>query len=645
VLTLTRREVKLPVSRLLPWSGPASEPLESRQEIILRLAAHAARREEIASRVDPLELWELAQGEVERAGAEWFASLIFSDPDADAMAAVGRALLEQKTHFKFQPPEFVVLPRETAEARQAEQEAAREREQLVIGGQAFFGALMDARSRRRPPPSPPADEALARRLRALVLAAVAGTLEHEEQQAWKAITKVLPDDPHLPLHLARAWGLVSEHHNLLLDQEGYAWGDDWSAQHAEQIRDVAARFATRREEPEATPYLSIDSATTLDIDDAFALDRTADGGFRLRLALSCPALDWPFGSTLDTTVRERGSSIYLPEGTSHMLPEALGLDLYSLRAGMPRPALVLECRLDSEGRQLSAALASGTVAAENSTYEKAEADLDSDRPDGRIVTGLELTGRLRGLRIAGGAVIVQRPETKVVLSEGEQGPKVEIEVPEPCPRAQLLVSELMILANAAVGKWAADSDLPLLYRTQDIALPADAAGEWSSAEDAFRVVRLLTNTLLEATPKPHACIAAPAYAPVTSPLRRYPDLLNQGQILHFLETDRPRWTREDLERMLPMITARVEAAGRIQRYRTRYWKLVYLLQHKDQAFEAVVVDDGNLVTAALPREQIFVRAPRDIFGAKLYPGQRFLLRLARINPLENEIRVAEAWED
>jgi exoribonuclease-2 len=59
----------------------------------------------------------------------------------------------------------------------------------------------------------------------------------------------------------------------------------------------------------------------------------------------------------------------------------------------------------------------------------------------------------------------------------------------------------------------------------------------------------------------------------------------------------------------------------------------------------VVADNGNMVTLSLPREQIFVRGERKIFGDKITPGQGYQLRLGRIDPLNNEIHVINAWEE
>jgi exoribonuclease-2 len=643
--TMHKRETKLPAARLLPWAGPQYDPAASRAVMEERLSLHDARRQELAGGVDPMAVWELAQGELERARAEWFAGLVWDRPDADRVAAMGRALLEHKTHFKFNPPDFEVHPADKVEARLAEQELAKERERVVLGGQAFFAALWEAYTRRQRPPAAPDDADLAARLRDLLFAAMAERSDPEAQALWKSLTKGLPEVPYLALYLAQAWGLVGEHHNVQLEVEGYAWGDVWAAEHAADLAGMRTRFEELRRPAEAAPYVSVDSATTRDIDDAFVVTRAGDG-YRVSLALACPALDWPFGSGLDAAVRERASSIYLPEGTSHMLPEELGLELFTLRAGEERPGLVLDFELDAQGTVVSLVPREAWVRiSENSTYEKVEEALAAGTADPSLAAAFELAEKLRAGRIAAGAVVVERPDPKLILRQEDGATVVDLEDTPENARAQLVVSEFMILGNAAMGAWARDAGLPMLYRTQDVTLPKDAAGVWRAPEEAYRVVRMAGCTLLEPEPRLHACLGVLAYSPITSPLRRYPDLMNQAQALCWLRTGAPLWTREDLVRLLPVITARVEAASRIQRYRTRYWKLEYFRQRKDQFFSAVVVEDAQFVSATLPREQFFVRAPRDLFGEKVYPGKRFAVRLGKINPLLNEVRLMEAVEE
>lgn len=72
------------------------------------------------------------------------------------------------------------------------------------------------------------------------------------------------------------------------------------------------------------------------------------------------------------------------------------------------------------------------------------------------------------------------------------------------------------------------------------------------------------------------------YAPSTSPLRRYPDMINETQIISLLRDGKPRWSKEELDTLLPLLNAHLDAAGQVQRFRPRYWKLLYFKQQGDR---------------------------------------------------------------
>ena len=133
LLLPNRRETRLTAARLLPWLGPLHAADAGREETVRLLETHKKAREELAAAVPVMDVWELAQGEVATAQAQWFAELFASDPDPDQVAAYGRALLACKSHFRFQPPDFQVFSAETVEKRLAEQKSREEREALIAG--------------------------------------------------------------------------------------------------------------------------------------------------------------------------------------------------------------------------------------------------------------------------------------------------------------------------------------------------------------------------------------------------------------------------------------------------------------------------------------------------------------------------------
>lgn len=659
LLLPNRREVRLAPGRLLPWTGPAMGPPQGREEALRFIEEHRRLREQEAAKIPILEAWELAQGEMASAGAQWFAELFQPEPGPDTVAAHGRALLACKSHFRFQPPVFQIFDQETVALREQEQKHREEREALTAGGAAFLRLLWDVAARRRSQPPdaaemPPAE--VAERLKHMLLALVADPENQDDAELWRLVSKGLPQEPHLPLQLLMAWGVLPAHHNFWLDRAEYAPGDLWWHPCADEVESVANAPKNAGLPVSDLPFISIDSPTTRDVDDAFSICRTADG-WHLAVALACPALAWPFGGPLDRLVQRRATSIYLPEGTCHMLPEKLGTGSCSLLAGEPRPALCLTLAVDAGGRPTAFSPGISLVRLRaNLCYGECQAVLDAlaagrglpENPAApyaaQLADGLALARARLAARVADGAVVMERPEQNIILEGSGEDTVVRLETEAEDADARLLVAEMMILASACLAEWGLEKHVPMLHRTQDVAVPREYAGVWRQPQDLARIMRALIPSSLEVQARPHAALGLPRYAPVTSPLRRYPDMVNEAQVCHYLQTGKPRWDENDLETLLDTLRPALEGAGQAQRFRPRYWKLLFFRQQGDKKWWQGVITDENdaYVTVSLPEQGIFVRGRRRFFDERACPGMPVAVRLGRVNPLYNEIQIMEA---
>ena len=676
LLLPNRRETRLNSSRLLPWIGPLHAADMGREDAVRLLEAHKKSREDMAAQIPVMDVWELAEGEVEMAPASWFAELFESDPNTDHVSAYGRALLACKSHFRFQPPDFQVFAADMVEKRMVEEKARLERESLAAGGAAFLRLLWEVVCRKRELPQPPQDGAalgdwppheVAERLEEVLFARMVDPESQEYENIWRTLSKGLPDVPHLPLQLLVAWGKVPAHYNFWLDRAGYASGDTWWANCGDEVaalaaagRDPVAAFA--RQWPDGAletcdqPCISIDSATTRDVDDAFYI--AAEGeGWALTLMLACPSLFWNFGGPLDKIVLHRGTSIYLPEGDCHMLPEVLGTEAYSLLAGQVRPALRVLVHVAADGTLggCEISVVQNTLAA-NLTYVDSQAVLDAQAagealPQNaaapfaeQLRMGLAMARQRQTARIADGAVIMDRPDP-VIRLEGEGADvRVEVGLDYQAADAQMLVAEMMILASAAVAQWAAEHGVAMLHRVQDVVLPREYAGIWTSPQDMTRIMRALTPSGLEVQARPHAALGLARYTPVTSPLRRYPDLVNEEQLVHYFRTGQPRWTEAELVDLLNVLSPALDAAGQVQRFRPRYWKLLFFRQKGDKVWWNGVITEENdaFVTVSLPEQGMFVRGKRRMFDERAHPGLAVDVRIGKVQPLYNEIMILEA---
>ena len=296
--------------------------------------------------------------------------------------------------------------------------------------------------------------------------------------------------------------------------------------------------------------------------------------------------------------------------------------------------------------------------AANLTYRDSQAVLDAqaESPDaplpenpaaahaGQLSAGLELARKRQSARIEDGAVVMDRPDPAISL-EGE-GADVRVHVgPDYCASdAQMLVAEMMILASAAVAHWARERGMAMLHRVQDVVLPREYAGVWSTPQDMTRIMRALTPSGLEVQARPHAALGLDRYTPVTSPLRRYPDLVNEAQVVHFLCTGQPRWSEDALVSLLHALSPALDGAGQVQRFRPRYWKLLFFRQQGDKVWWPGVITEENdaFVSVSLPDQGMFVRGRRKLFDDRAHPGLQVDVRIGKVHPLYNEIMILEA---
>jgi exoribonuclease-2 len=141
-----------------------------------------------------------------------------------------------------------------------------------------------------------------------------------------------------------------------------------------------------------------------------------------------------------------------------------------------------------------------------------------------------------------------------------------------------MVAEWMIAANQAAAQFCHENNLPCIYRVQESIAP--------EREDEEGAARSHVRAQLKPERAPHRDLGVDGYTQITSPLRRYSDLVMQRQIVSFLQTGKPHYSQTDLWARALSIE---DMTRRIQRLESRadlYWKCVYLSQHLGQTYTA-----------------------------------------------------------
>lgn len=328
---------------------------------------------------------------------------------------------------------------------------------------------------------------------------------------------------------------------------------------------------------------AIDNAWSADPDDAVSLE-----GDSVWVHVADPAASVPSDSAVDLEARGRGETLYLPEGVYRMIAEE-ALPLYALGLSPRSPALSFRMQLDAEGEVTDIEIVRSTVQVERLTY--GEADERSASPE--LAPLFALAEKLHKKRLAAGAVTIDLPEVHLSVAEGQ----VTIE-PVRDYRSAEMVRELMLLAGIGAARWAIRNRLPFPFVAQEVGdLPADPL---PGLAGSYQLRRCMRPRRLSAQPGRHGGLGLPEYTQVTSPLRRYTDLLAHQQIRAFLTGAQPLSVEGVLERVAAGEIA-AQAAVQAERASRTHWTMVHLSRMAGTEWDAVIVDrKGGRATVLIP---------------------------------------------
>ncbi len=348
---------------------------------------------------------------------------------------------------------------------------------------------------------------------------------------------------------------------------------------------------------ETGPILAIDDAETLDVDDALAVERVP-GATILHVLIADVAGRVPLESACGHEAGRRCSTIYLPEGTVPMLPPELAEGALGLHEGAERQAVDFRITLNEEGRPYDLRIGVCRIRVDRQlTYARADALLAGSEtdPDPRVGESLRhlhaLATAARRMRHARGGVIWQ-PERFKVRADADGRPTITPIPPD--SRARALVGELMILAGALVADYCVQHAIPAIYRAQDCAPFHGTRGDLDqrpSTSGVYGLLRGMRPATLRTTPSPHAGLGVDAYLQVTSPIRRFQDLLAHVQLRAHALRRAPPLAPRDLLELLSTLEETHKAQAKVMRAGTRYWILKHYEALAPHRVEAEVIGE------------------------------------------------------
>ena len=383
---------------------------------------------------------------------------------------------------------------------------------------------------------------------------------------------------------------------------------------------------------------SVDSKTTQDIDDAISFETNGDR-VTLGVHISNVAYVVSRGCFLDQGALERAETVYFPEGRIDMFPRELVSGKLSLTAGDTRPALSLFATFNKEDFTLIDYRFEVTLirVSKNLTYAEATEIFDQTQWGNSLVT---LANSLRSARVKKGAFIVQLPELKIRVGDQDG-----ISISKDCMNspAHNVVSECMILMNRLSGDFFGKNEIPALFRSQTQEIDPEAR-ELDAGDVLFpvKVIKHLKPSLVTSTPEIHKSLGVACYVQMTSPIRRYLDLIMQRQLISWLEEQKICYSESELEDTNTRVSLATREIKNAQRSRHRYWLIRYLLEKDIKGATGYVSSRGyNGFNVYIP-EFLVELALSNAGGRAFDIGSELSLSIWGVDPLRRRIRVSPA---
>ena len=335
---------------------------------------------------------------------------------------------------------------------------------------------------------------------------------------------------------------------------------------AEEVsRDVNEEDLKTRTDFRDHMIFTIDGNDAKDFDDAVEVYEREDGGFKVGVHIADVSAYVKEGGAIDNDAVERGTSIYLIYSVVPMLPQILSNGKCSLMPHEDRLTMSFIMNVSKDGKLEDGEIKMGVINSKKRfTYDEVNKIVEQNDPetiekDKEFVPMLEAmvkaSAAIRKDRDERGQLELDIPEAKVITDQNGHPTDIKLRYRGLAEKA---IEDLMILTNEFVASTFDSMRLPFMYRVHEAPSEEkferfvhmarsmghkvrnskngyhsnDVRGILDSEDDEL-VKTVLSSLLLRSLPKAyygpenigHFGLASDAYMQVTSPIRRYPDLV------------------------------------------------------------------------------------------------------------------------
>lgn len=598
----------------------------------------------VAAQLDPDSLevaWEILVEEGRAVDPVAMSTLLFADTDPVNCYAAHCLLSEDKLYFKQRGD--VYEPRTASQVADLKHQAsvAQQRQQEW---ETLLARLQQAIAQPGQVEWQPSDRP---RLEALERYA---TLKEEANprditQAQEVLAALQrPETPDAAFDLLVALGLWQPHENLFLrrSQIPLQFPPTVLAMATSRLASPPADADRDRVDLTYLKVYTIDDASTLEIDDGLSWEVLPDGREQLWVHIADPTRWLAPGDELDLEARRRSTTLYLPTGMIPMFPPEIATGPMSLNQGQECCALSFGVILAPDGSVADYRIVPSLVKPTyRLTYEDVDEMLELGVQAEPEIAAIARWVALRSQwRQSQGAISIHMPEASIKVEDDE----VTIQLLEDS-LARQLVAEMMILAGEVAARYGQAHNLPLPFRNQpqpDLPSETELLQLPPGPVRYSAIRRCMPRSEVSLTPARHASLGLDTYTQVTSPIRRYSDLLAHFQIKAHLRGEPLPFSAEQLQEVLMSVSAAAQEAVWVERQTNRYWGLEFLRRHATDLWQGLVLRwlrEHESLALVLLEDLGLELAMR--FDRPVALGEQLTLRVAYVDPRNDVIHLRE----
>ena len=319
---------------------------------------------------------------------------------------------------------------------------------------------------------------------------------------------------------------------------------------------------------------TIDGEDAKDFDDAVGIKKLENGNYELTVSIADVSHYVKEGSELDKEAKLRGCSVYLTDRVIPMLPKKLSNEICSLKEGVDRLTITTKMIFDTNGNLKDYDIFESVIRSKKRMkYHEANDVLNGNEVEGYepfindLKTMQELSHILRDKRKEIGGLSFETNEIKIIVDETGKAIDVKEEVRG---EAEKLIEDFMIANNEVVATYVSYMGIPFIYRIHDLPdidklrlsktiiqtmgyklrskngkISNKAIQEFLNEVKDTEEYDIIADILLRSMKKAvysiynegHYALASKNYSHFTSPIRRYPDLVDHRVVKKIMKNE------------------------------------------------------------------------------------------------------------